>query len=84
MPYFHIRPLKKTSQSAIGVVNMLRKDPDVRRLTIMETFVNGSDDWLVRVSYDDTEIENIIKARLDLHKDMYSEYEINSECGWTL
>ena len=84
MPYFHIRPLKKTSQSAIGVVNMLRKDPDVRRLTIMETFVNGSDDWLIRVSCDDAEIESIIKARLDLHKDMYAEYEINSEYGWTL
>ena len=84
MPYFHIRPLKKTSSSAIGVVNMLRKDPDVRRLTIMETFVNGSDDWVVRVSCDDIEIENIVKARLDLHKDMYAEYEINGEYGWTL
>ena len=84
MPYIHIRPLKKTSQSAIGVVNMLRRDSDVRRLTIMEMFVNGNDDWLVRVSCDDTEIENIIKARLDLHKDMYTEYEINNEYGWTL
>lgn len=84
MPYIHIKPLKKTSQSAISIVNMLRKDPDVRRLIIMETFVNGSDDWMVRVSCDDTEIENIIKARLDLHKDMYSKYEINGEYGWIL
>lgn len=84
MPYFYITPVKKSSSSAMHIVNMIRKDPDVRRLTIVETFVNGCDDWMVRVSCDDPEVEAIIKARLDLHKDAYTKYEISKDSGWTL
>ena len=81
MPYIYITPAKKTCSSVFSIVNMIRKDPDVRRLTIIETFVNGSDDWVIKVSCDDPEIEAIVKAKLDLHRDMHSKYEISDRCG---
>lgn len=82
--YIHITPSANTSRSAIGIINMLRKDIDVRKRTIMEVFVNGSNDWRVKIAYDDDAIGEIIKARLELHRDTYSEYDINDNGEWTL
>ena len=75
MPYIYIEPKNINSvRNVMRIVCGLRKMRSVRRGTIINTEVNGFDDWTIIVAVDDDEVKSDVEYWLNSNKELITYY----------